>query len=649
MLGGFAPPPPPPPPGTAVLALSTPPGATFMGSGTDGGGATTLARTQAQAQVFNTGSWTPSFFCSAGWGMMAVSPFSSTNVAGGSGVYPVSWSAQGGSGVSVRVMGGDGASGGVDLYLWPAAGLRQHVMAQADLQGHAALPPRFFFGFIACRWGWADQQYIEGVLSEFRSGSFPADAFVSDFEWYTSMPDYSLPSSGAPDFHDFLFNNITFPDPAASYVAKYRNQYNFRFGGIRKPRLGNSALLVQAQQNGWLMGQGGEPSGTPNGSRNTNYSDPTFFNWYASQNNLFLQSGVRFFWNDEGEADYFTFTDWSRSQIAGQAAFNATSRYVSINRAFSPGAAKLGAVVWTGDISPQWQDLQRTPGYVLNWGLAGAPYVTCDTGGFSGETNALLLARWYATSAFIPVMRVHSTNSATPHFPFPELWGQEASDAMKAMLQLRYALLPYTYSLGHEAFATGLPLARQMAIEFPLDPAVVSLTAQWMFGPALLVAPVLTPDNATSAYLPLGTSWFEWGTTTMHPGGSTESLSSVPLDAVPVYVRAGSVLPLAPPLQFTDALPGGPLQVAVYGGADGAFTMVEDDGETFSYQAGGAATLELAWDDTTGCLSWARGGVAGSGGAQAFAQLAVTAYLSSGATATAAATPITATGTVCPK
>jgi len=334
VLGGFAPPPPPPPPGTTVFQFSVPPGAVFLGAGTDGGGATTLARSGAQAQVFNTGSWTPSFHCTAGWSMMAVSAFSSVNPRQGSGVYPVSWAAGGGS-VQINVLGGDAASGGVDLYLMPAASLRQHVMAQADLQGHAAVPPRFALGFLACRWGWTDQKYIEGVLQEFRAGHFPADAFISDFEWFTARPDYTLPPQGDPLYHDFLFNNITFPDPAAAYLTHYRADLNFRFGGIRKPRLGNSALLVSAQQQGWLMGQGGDPSGTPNGSRNTNYSDLSFRAWYSHQDDLFLRSGVRFFWNDEGEDDFFTFTDWSLSQLAGQLAFNSTLRYFSINRAFS--------------------------------------------------------------------------------------------------------------------------------------------------------------------------------------------------------------------------------------------------------------------------------------------------------------------------
>lgn len=189
VLGGFTPPPPPPPPGTSVFQFSASASAVFMGSGTDGGSSQRLGRTSAQAQVFNTGSWTPTFFTTDGWGMMGVSPF--PNTAGSSpgaanGVYGVHWQ-KGGSGVQVSILGGSGPrgpwGGNVDLYLTPASSLRAHLSAQAALQGFAAVPPRYALGFLACRWGWQDQQYIEGVLAEFRSGAYPIDAFISDFEW----------------------------------------------------------------------------------------------------------------------------------------------------------------------------------------------------------------------------------------------------------------------------------------------------------------------------------------------------------------------------------------------------------------------------------------------------------------------------------
>jgi alpha-glucosidase len=331
-----------------------------------------------------------------------------------------------------------------------------------------------------------------------------------------------------------------------------------------------------AQSKGWLMGQGGDPSGRPNGSRNTNFSLPAFFDYYSSANAGYLQDGVQFFWNDEGEDDYFTFSQWSASQVQGLAAYDASRRYFSINRAFAPGAARLGAIAWTGDISDTWGDLANQPGYFLNWGIAGQPWVTCDTGGFAGgDESALLLARWYGMAAAMPVMRVHSTNSDVPHFPFPELWGQEASDAMRAHLVLRYALLPYTYSLAHVTHRTGVPLARPLALQFPGDAAAAGLTAQWMLGEGVLVAPVLSADNATTAYLPAGL-WYAWGSGSASTGPTTLALTAVPLGRVPMYALAGSIVPTAPPLQFSDALPGGPLQVAVYAGADGVFTLYED-------------------------------------------------------------------------
>jgi hypothetical protein len=119
------------------------------------------------------------------------------------------------------------------------------------------------------------------------------DSFISDFEWFTARPDYTLPSTGAPDYTDFGYNNITFPAPQGPLIARYRSQYNMRFGGIRKPRLGNSAALVMAQSKGWLMGQGADPAGKPDGSRNTNYSLPAFFDFYAAANNQYLEDGVQ--------------------------------------------------------------------------------------------------------------------------------------------------------------------------------------------------------------------------------------------------------------------------------------------------------------------------------------------------------------------
>jgi alpha-glucosidase len=267
----------------------------------------------------------------------------------------------------------------------------------------------------------------------------------------------------------------------------------------------------------------------------------------------------------------------------------------------------MGAMTWTGDIAPTWDDLGSTPGVMLNWGLAGNPIVTCDTGGFSGETNALLLSRWYQVAAFMPVMRVHSTKDAVPHWPF--VWGAEAGESMKLSLELRYRMVPTHYAIAHEMTATGVPAMRTMLMEYPDDPVVAEMTTEWMFGDSILVAPVMAEDNATSPYLPAGT-WYEFNNSAagnQHLGPTTISLKSVSLNSIPVYVKAGGMVALAPLVQYTDALPGnGVLELQIYGGADGTFTLVEDDGETTGYMAGTdtVRSTSFSWDDAKKTLSW---------------------------------------------
>ena len=310
VLGGFTPPPPPPPPGTTSVTFSTSASNLFYGAGADMGSASQLTRTGEQATVYNRGSYPPSFYATDGYALQAVSPYPNTAGPARSGNdYPMKWSSTG-SAVTVDVLGGtDGTT--VDFYLTPASTLRAFVSVQAALQGTAALLPRYAFGFLACRWGWQNQSYIEAILSEFRAGKYPVDVFISDFEWFTARPDYTLPPSGDPWYTDFTFNNVTWPGNATQLMEHYRTSYNFRFMGIRKPRLGNSQAIVMAASKGWLMGQGGVPGAQPDGTRNLNFSHANgdlddMFDWYVSQNNLYLDAGVAAFWDDEGEIDYLT-------------------------------------------------------------------------------------------------------------------------------------------------------------------------------------------------------------------------------------------------------------------------------------------------------------------------------------------------------
>ncbi len=533
-------------------------------------------------------SWLPQYFSlEDGYGALAVSSqdFQHDNPA----YYPARWTS-GGDGVTWSI---DGYS--ADLYLMPAADLYEYARANAELTGVARLPPRYTFGFLACQWGWKDKSDIEDKLNNFRSGNFPIDAFISDFEWFTTENDYGIGTQGKASYHDFNWNSKTFPSPVEQ-LQEYKKM-GFHFGAIRKPRFGNSGNLAECRSNGWLL-----PGGESGSGRNMNFTTAAARKWYQEKNQHYLEEGVDFWWNDEAEVSYFQFDGWNQAQSDGFAVLDAQKRFYSLNRVYTPGLQTYGLAVWTGDIPVSWTALAQQPAYLLNLGLAGMPYVACDTGGFvGGNAQPEMLSRWYWQSAFMSVMRVHSTQGRTAHFPW--YYGDEAATAMRKALETRYRMIPTLYSLAHTNFLTGAPIMRPLLMEFGGDEKVAGITDQWLVGTGLMPAPVQSAGGKRSVYLPKGATWYEFETTTTHQGGQTLSVS-VPLDAMPIYARAGMVLPLSPVIQHTGQLAGEALQVQVYAGADGSFTLYEDDGATKAYEGGKVRATKFEWKDSHKTLSW---------------------------------------------
>lgn len=202
-------------------------------------------------------------------------------------------------------------------------------------------------------------------------------------------------------------------------------------------------------------------------------------------------------------------------------------------------------------------------------------------------------------------------------------------------MNLRYRLLPYHYSLAHAMHgAGGLPIMRPLFWEYPNDSKAATITTQWFDGEHLMPAPVISQDNTSSVYLPGPTTWFEFNSSTTHLGPLTLSLTDVPLDRMPLYVRAGAVITLGPVIQHTGELPGGPLEVQVYAGDDGSFTLVEDDGETLAYASGTsvAATrsTKFVWADASKVMSWTVSGT--YSGADVYTDVNVVLFTSQGST-----------------
>jgi alpha-D-xyloside xylohydrolase len=278
---------------------------------------------------------------------------------------------------------------------------------------------------------------------------------------------------------------------------------------------------------------------------------------------------------------------------------------------------------WSSDIYPTWDTLKRQVPTGLDFTASGMAYWSNDVGGWQYlpaehhplhpplldgsdakdniggyEDYAELYTRWFEYGAFLPVFRTHGSRLAN------EVWsyGKAAEPILEKYLKLRYQLMPYIYSLGYQTNQTGAPYMRALFMDFPNDPNVAAMGDEYMFGPAFLVAPV-TEQGATSrsVYLPAGADWYNYWTNQRLRGGQTVKVNA-PIDTLPLFVRAGSIVPVGEPVESTSQTQK-LAKVRVYRGANGAFTLYDDDGKTYAYENGDSRITRLTWNDATGRLS----------------------------------------------
>jgi alpha-glucosidase len=452
-----------------------------------------------------------------------------------------------------------------DIYLMAAHDSAGLLGEYARLTGSAPIPPRWTFGFLLSRWGYKDAADVQDKWQQFRDRKIPVDAFIYDYDWYTN---------------DWEFNPKTFPDPAADLAKMHA--MNLHFVGIRKPRIeGDHAAY--AKDHGWAIPA---PFGT-----DLRFDIPPARAWWWTYQLPLLKDGVDGWWNDEAEQRYDEFFYMSQQQYEGGRVVS-PNRQWSIDRAFAPGMQHYGAAVWTGDINSTWAAFSEQPGTLLNWSMAGMPYVSHDTGGFQGTPTPELYTRWIEEAAFIPIMRAHGTHNS-PRWPWA--FGDEQLAAMTKAIDLRYRLIPYIYTLAETTYRTGMPPMRPLFLEFPDDRATWSLNDEWMLGDRVLAAPVLTKGGERKVYLPAG-NWFDGNTGKAIAGAQTLDLAPVPLDVIPFYVRAGTILPLGPITQST-AEAEDPLEIRIYPGANASFSLYEDDGNTYAYEKGTFSRIPMRWDN----------------------------------------------------
>jgi alpha-D-xyloside xylohydrolase len=319
----------------------------------------------------------------------------------------------------------------------------------------------------------------------------------------------------------------------------------------------------------------------------------------------------------------------SQGIYEGQRAVTQSKRVVNLTRSAYAGQQRYSAITWSGDISANWETLRRQIPAGLNFCVTGLPYWTLDIGAFfvrkkpelwfwrGDYENGVedlgyreLYTRWFQYSAFLPMFRAHGTD--TPR----EIWrfgnpGEAVYDTLVKYLHLRYRLIPYIYSLAGQITHEAYTLLRVLPFEFCHDVNTYDIDDEYMFGPAFLVCPVTRPmyftansiplqgvEKTRSVYLPCGSDWYDFWTGDRYAGGQT-IIADAPLEIMPLYVRSGSIVPIGPAIQFTGEVPDAPIELWLYPGQDGAFTLYEDEGDNYNYEQGSFAMIHISWNDST--------------------------------------------------
>ena len=344
--------------------------------------------------------------------------------------------------------------------------------------------------------------------------------------------------------------------------------------------------------------------------------DASHINNYWKQHVPLVNTGVDGFWPDEG--DWFNlFERIKRHQLYYQGSLSTKPgvRPWSLQRNGYPGIAQWGGWVWSGDTESSWKTLEAQIAVGLNYSLSIAPYWGSDIGGFYSNTELTgeLYARWFQFAAFCGSFRSHGRTWRT-RLPWgwglsymgpsedrvPPLESELNNPAIEPIArkydELRYQLMPYTYTLAWEARNNGMPLQRAMWLHYSKDEKVKSMGSQYLWGRDLLVAPVFEKGaTARDVYLPAGV-WYDWWTNDKATGGTTVS-RPVDLSIMPMYVRAGAIIPFDPVRQYTAEVVNVPTTLKVYSGANGEFTLYEDDGISQEYLDNKGSWTKISWDN----------------------------------------------------
>ena len=514
----------------------------------------------------------------------------------------------------------------IDYYVLAASNSHEVQRSLRHLTGECQLPPLWNFGLYQSKERYVSANEVMSVVRKYRNQKIPFDCLVQDWQYWGDNAHWNAMEFLNPDYSNYQqMINFIHQNHAKLMISIWAN-----FGPSTKPfaELRDKDLLFTSET--WPLGAGVKPYNPFSAEARDIY-------WKYLWNGI-ASKGVDAYWMDSTEPDFFgSESDLDNVALEGKTwrslrnAFPlATVEGVSQHHLAQPelsdkrvsimtrsgylGMQRTGAYVWSADITSSWETLANQIPAACNLAESGLPYWNSDTGGFftgnyGGVGDAAwrrLYLRWTQFSVFTPMLRFHGTNTPREPWQFGSAGDSRGEyDNIVRYIRLRYRLLPYLYSTAHQVRVNAEGFMQALPIAFPDDSDTYSVKDQYMFGKAFLVAPVLSDGVIDrKVYLPHTSSnrWIDFWTGYTMRGGK-QITKTAPMDLIPLYVPAGTILPWGPDVQYSTEKPWDALEIRVYPGADGQFTLYEDEFDNHHYQQGAYSEIPMSWDEASKTLT----------------------------------------------
>ena len=509
-------------------------------------------------------------------------------------------------------------------YYFMYGGNADGVIAQMrKLTGQSPMLPLWAYGFFQSRERYQNQFETLDVVKQYRKLGVPLDCIIQDWQYWGRDSLWNLMD----------FNPETFPRPQEMVDSVH--QMNAKFMIVTWPGFGpltpqykelkDKNLLINFDT--WPPKSGTKPYDV--------YSAEARDIYWRYLNIGIFSKNVDGFWLDSTEPDHINVKESDYDLPTSLGTFRSVhnafplmtvggvynhwrgetsdKRVVILTRSAFAGQQRYGANTWSGDVSSYWGTLRRQIPGALNFSLSGNPYWNSDIGGFfAGRYNAgggaknpdfqELYVRWMQFAAFTPMMRSHGTDIKREIYQFGKR-GEWAFDVQEKYINLRYSLLPYIYSTSWDVSKNNGTFMRALVMDFSQDKNVWNIDNEYMFGQSFLVNPVTEKGKEEQdVYLPGGSDWFDFWTNEKTTGGITVTKKMM-IDIIPLYVKAGSIIPFGPKVQFATEKKWDNLELRIYPGADGTFTLYEDENDNYNYEKGAYTEIPLTWNNDTNTLT----------------------------------------------